>query len=92
MRGAACAENKPPAPEQDNSCVGRGPLRGAHVRPPRPPPVPGARPAQVSDHWMAGEGLGGMVWFFTMASSLFSGYSVSGGWVGGLGAWARSRV
>lgn len=27
---------------------------------------------------MAGAGLGSMAWFFTMASSLFSGYSVSG--------------
>lgn len=27
---------------------------------------------------MAGSGLGSFTWFFTMAASLFSGYSVSG--------------
>eukprot|EP00200_Dunaliella_tertiolecta_P004766 CAMPEP_0202354932 /NCGR_PEP_ID=MMETSP1126-20121109/10037_1 /ASSEMBLY_ACC=CAM_ASM_000457 /TAXON_ID=3047 /ORGANISM="Dunaliella tertiolecta, Strain CCMP1320" /LENGTH=665 /DNA_ID=CAMNT_0048947463 /DNA_START=36 /DNA_END=2033 /DNA_ORIENTATION=- len=32
----------------------------------------------MRNHFMAGTGLGPMVWFFTMASSLFSGYSVSG--------------
>ncbi|KAF5837517.1 sodium/solute symporter [Dunaliella salina] len=32
----------------------------------------------MRNHFMAGTGLGSMAWFFTMASSLFSGYSVSG--------------
>ncbi len=33
---------------------------------------------QLREHLMAGGGLGAIVWFFSMAASLFSGYSVSG--------------
>jgi hypothetical protein len=32
----------------------------------------------VREHFMAGKGLRSVVWFFTMAASLYSGYSVSG--------------
>lgn len=32
----------------------------------------------MKEHYVAGHGLGTVVWFFTMAASLFSGYSVSG--------------
>ncbi|EFJ49747.1 hypothetical protein VOLCADRAFT_104191 [Volvox carteri f. nagariensis] len=33
---------------------------------------------QVREHFLAGKGLGGFVWFWTMMATLFSGYSVSG--------------
>lgn len=33
---------------------------------------------QIREHFMAGTGLGTFVWFFSMAASLFSGYSVTG--------------
>ena len=33
---------------------------------------------QVREHFMAGKGLGFVPWFFSMAATLFSGYSVSG--------------
>ena len=33
---------------------------------------------QVREHYVAGAGLAQIAWFFTMAASLFSGYTVSG--------------
>ncbi len=40
--------------------------------------MPVGFPVQVQEHFMAGLGLGLITWFFSMAATLFSGYSVTG--------------